>query len=121
MALNREYAAYVEDLLSPVGGVRVRPMFGGGGVFCGDLMFGLIADDMLYLKADDAFADDFAAEGMAAFTYEAKGRTMSLSYWQVPERIGDDQDELVAWAVRALKVARDAAAARPARKRKSAK
>ena len=121
MALNREYAAYVEDLLAPVGGVRVRPMFGGGGIFSGDLMFGLIVDDALYLKADDASAADFVAEGMAPFTYEAKTRMIRTSYWQVPDRLGDDQDELVVWARRALKVAIAAAAARPARKRASAK
>jgi len=106
MALNREYADYVEDLLQDLGGVRVRPMFSGGGVFCGDLMFALISDDTLYFKADEQTAPDFAAEGSEPFTYSGKGRTVSLGYWRAPERLSDDQDEMLAWAREALGTAR---------------
>ncbi len=35
------------------GPVTVRPMFGGAGIFRDGLMFALIADEVLYLKADE--------------------------------------------------------------------
>lgn len=106
MALNREYADYVEDLLADLGGVRVRSMFGGGGVFCGDLMFALISYDTLYFKADEQTAPGFAAEGSEPFTHTGKSRTVTLSYWRAPERIGDDQEAMLAWARGALGAAR---------------
>lgn len=106
MALNLEYADYVEDLLADLGGVRVRPMFGGGGVFCDGLMFALISDDTLYFKADEQTAPAFAAEGSEPFTYDGKSRTVTLSYWSAPDRLGDDQEEMLEWAREALDAAR---------------
>jgi DNA transformation protein len=84
-------------------------MFGGGGVFLDGLMLGLIADGTLYLKADDETRARFEAEGMAPFSYVKKsGRTTIMSFWQIPERLFDDPDELVAWARAAFAVARRA-------------
>jgi len=34
-------------------------MFGGVGIYCGDLFFGLIDDDTLYFKVDDSNRSDF--------------------------------------------------------------
>ena len=60
----------------------------------------------LYLKADALSARDFAAEGKGPFTYRPKGRVpLAMSYWEVPERLLDDPEELVTWARRAHAVA----------------
>ena len=48
------FFGYVEELLAPLGPVSVKRMFGGAGVYAGDVMFALISDDQLYLKVDDA-------------------------------------------------------------------
>jgi DNA transformation protein len=64
-------------------------------------MFALIADDTLYLKADAETEGDFSAEGSRPFEYRGKTRPVSLSYWQVPERLYEDADELAEWARRA--------------------
>jgi DNA transformation protein len=68
-------------------------------------MFGLIADDTLYLKADEATKRAFEAEGLATFAYESNGKTVALSYWRIPERLLDDPDEMLSWARIALGVA----------------
>ena len=49
------------DLFETVGKVGFRKMFGGLGVFRHGLMFALVADDTLYLKADETSAIAFKA------------------------------------------------------------
>jgi DNA transformation protein len=84
MALSANYKAFLEDLFSEFGPVEVRSMFGGAGIFADGVMLGLAADGALYLKADEIFAGEFAAEGKGPFTYQAKGRKpVSMSYWEV--------------------------------------
>jgi len=95
--------------------VSVRRMFGGAGIYADGVMFGLIADDTLYLKADEKTKRDFEAEGLGPFVYEGGGRTIAMSYWRIPERLLDDPDEMAAWARTALGVAQRAAAAKPKR------
>jgi DNA transformation protein len=81
-------------------------MFSGAGLYADGVMFAILVDDTLYLKADELFARAFAAEGKGPFTYRRKGRApVAMSYWEVPERLLDDPEELVAWARRAHAVA----------------
>jgi DNA transformation protein len=68
-------------------------------------MFGLVIDDTLYLKADDATKGTFEAEGLGPFLYSARGRSVAMSYWRAPERLLDDPEEMVGWARTALDVA----------------
>lgn len=118
MAVSEAFTAFVRDQLAGLGTVDMRRMFGGVGIFAGDVMFALIADDVLYLKVGEASRAEFEAEGMAPFSYQtAGGRNTIMSYWQCPERLYDEPDELRAWAEQALAVAR--ATVRPKRARKA--
>jgi DNA transformation protein len=82
-------------------------MFGGVGVYAGDLFFALIADDTLYFKVDDATRGDFEARGSDPFRpYGEAGETMQ--YYRVPEDLLEDAEELCVWAERAIGVARRA-------------
>lgn len=105
-------AEFLCDALRPLGPVTAKRMFSGAGLFCDGLMFGLIFGDALYLKADATSQPAFAAEGMTAFVYEAKGRKVALGYWRAPERLLDETDDLVAWSRIALAVARQKAQAK---------
>ena len=97
----------LEDELRSLGPVQARRMFGGFGLFAGDLMFALISDDVLYFKVDDELRPRFEAEGLEAFSYDrAGGRRVIMSYWRAPERLLDDADELREWARAALAAAR---------------
>jgi len=49
---EKEFVTYVVDLMQSIGPVRAKGMFGGHGIFLEGLMFGLIADSVLYLKVD---------------------------------------------------------------------
>jgi DNA transformation protein len=119
MSASDSFADFLKDLLGGLGDVTVRRMFGGSGVFCDGLMFAIVADDALFLKADDGNRAAFEAEGLEPLTYEAKGRTIVLPYWQVPERLFDEPEEMLAWARDALAAARRASAKKPKAKRKA--
>lgn len=98
--------AHLTDVLRPLGGVAARRMFGGAGLFRDGLMFGLISDEVLYLKADAATVPDFEAEDLGPFTYGTKnGDRVLTSYWRAPERLLDDDDEMREWCRRATEVA----------------
>ncbi|MCX5571004.1 TfoX/Sxy family protein [Kaistia nematophila] len=110
---------YLAELFEPVGGVRIRRMFGGLGFFRDGLMFGIWQDDTIYLKADDATRPAFEAEGCGPFVYGSKnGRETSLSYFRMPERLLDDTDELRDWALKAIDVAIRANARKPSGKKR---
>ena len=112
MAVSREFRDFIEELLAGFGPVQIKRMFGGAGVYADGMMFALIADDTLYLKADDGNRAAFEAEGMSPFMYQGRGKTIATSYWRVPERLLDDPDEIADWARGAF-----AAAGRHAKKR----
>lgn len=117
MAVSDEYKEFVAEQLEPLGPVRIRNMFGGAGVYLDDLMFGLISSETLYFKIDERNRADYEAEGMEAFTVElTRGGTGSFSYYEVPERLYDDPDELVQWARKALDAALAAKSDKPKKK-----
>jgi len=105
VAPRSEFTNYVLDQLAPLGPIAVRRMFGGAGVFLDGRMFALLADDMLYLKADDLTRPEFETAGMARFTYETKGRPKSMSYYGVSEDMLDDAETLCVWARKAVEAA----------------
>jgi DNA transformation protein len=101
---------FIRELFAPFRPVTVRRMFGGAGLFCDGLMFGLVFDGAIFLKVDEASIPDFEREGAKPFVYtraKSPGRVgrASLAYWRLPERLYDDPDELAVWAGRALAIA----------------
>ncbi|TGD98006.1 TfoX/Sxy family protein [Methylobacterium nonmethylotrophicum] len=113
--------AFLEEMLAPLGGVALRRMFGGLGLFRDGLMFGLVARDVLYFKAAPDETAAFAAEGGAPFSYATRdGRTTTIaSYWRAPERLNDDPEEFLLWARRACAAAEGADRVKPAGRRKA--
>lgn len=113
------FHAFVQELFEGLGPVRIRRMFGGAGIYAGDVMFGLIDDDTIYLKTDEALKAELAAEGSTGWVYSrAPGKWEETSYWRLPESALDDPDEAAAWARKALAVASaKATPKRPRRKR----
>lgn len=92
-------------------------MFGGVGIYADGVMFALIADEIIYLKADDETADAFEQEGLAPFTYSKKpGRQAVMSYRRMPDRCYDDPDEMALWAARAFDAASRKKASAPKKK-----
>ena len=107
MPPSEGFKDFIKDQLAGFGPVSIRNMFGGAGVYADGVMFAILAEDVLYLKADEASARAFAAEGMGPFTYTPKDKPpVAMSYWEVPPRLLEEPDELAEWAREAHRIAR---------------
>jgi DNA transformation protein and related proteins len=121
---------FIRELFAPFRPVAVKRMFGGIGIYAEGLMFGLVFDDVIYLRVDETSIPGFEREGSVPFVYPfastMSGRP-SRHFWRLPERLYDDPDELAVWAGRALAIAeqrkgapRGRAKKKPAAKRRRA-
>ena len=107
MPVSDEFIDYVIDQLAAWADVSVRKMFGGAGLYCEGKMFGLIADDVAYLKVDDSNREDFIKAGSSPFIpYPDKVKTTIMSYYEIPVDVLEDRDQLAVWSERSLAIAR---------------
>lgn len=109
MSRNEGFVQYiVEEVMGDIHGVSSRGMFGGYGLYKDGVIFALIADDVLYFKVDESNRPDYEELDSKPFTYEAKGhKPMVMSYWEVPERVMENSEELALWIEKAVSVSRN--------------
>ena len=106
MPVSEDFLDYLVDQLSEWGEVYAKRMFGGAGLFRGGLMFGLVADDIAYLKVDDRNIDKFLEAGSAQFK-PYPDKPMVMSFWEIPADILEDRDKLSEWAEESLNIQKD--------------
>ena len=99
------FKEFVLDQLSALPDVRAKAMFGAHGLYSGDHFFAILDEGRLFFKTDAQSEKEFTARGMPPFTYQSKGKTMTMSYHEVPPDVLENAPELVAWARLAIKVA----------------
>jgi DNA transformation protein len=90
--MSQEFVEYITEMLEPFGNIKARKMFGGYGIYKNMLMFALISDDELYFKADLETAKYFKSQDLEPFTYQAKGKLITLSYYKIPPEIIEDAE-----------------------------
>jgi len=117
------------EMLSQLGPVRVRRMFGGQGLYVDDLFMAIIDDGQLFLKSDEANRERFDAAGCVPFIFPNKdGEAVVTSYRRPPEEALESPPLMLPWARLAMEAALRAAnakkpkapAKRPAAKKASA-
>ena len=94
-------------------------MFGGAGIYCNGAIFAISADDDIWFKVDDVTRAEFEAAGLHPFEVEMNGKTGTMSYYNAPEEIYDDNDALRHWTGLALDAS--ARARKPAKKKTAKK
>jgi DNA transformation protein and related proteins len=105
MKIKTEFADYIVESLSTLNGeIYSKRMFGGFGIFCNNQMFAIIANDELYFKTNETLSEEYKKQDLAPFTYMRKDKEISLSYFQAPESILDDQAALSSWAKRSIEI-----------------
>lgn len=100
-----EYTEYLQDLLRPLGHIRLRRMFGGYGIYADDLFFALVINEQLYFKVDAQTRVQFEAAGLEEWVYEKNGKPIHMNYFRPPEAVFDEEDELLVWGKLAMAAA----------------
>jgi DNA transformation protein len=111
MRSSDSFRAFVVEQLAGVRELHARAMFGGVGLYAGDVFFGIIAADTLYLKTNDTNRAAYEEAGSKPFRPYAD-RAMAMPYYNVPLSVLEDADTLTVWARRAVAVARTTKAAK---------
>ncbi len=115
---------FLIDLFSDFGPVTIRRMFSGYGISADGTNFALSLRAGLYFRADETTIPQFEAEGSKPFQYQQRksGKVVTVnSYWELPARLFDEQEELTTWARAALAAAQRATVSKRPRSRKKAK
>jgi DNA transformation protein and related proteins len=117
MAYDPDFGEWVREHFAALGPLEIKRMFGGAAVYANGLIFALLDDGVIWLKADEVNAPLLAQAGARQFTYPAKdGREMAMAYWSLPESALDDPDEAADWARQSIDAALRKAAAKKPRK-----
>jgi len=101
MAVSNDFIEFIIDQLSGFGEVTVRKMFGGAGLYQEGKMFGLVSDDVAFLKVDDTTRPKFEAAGSEPFSPYTDKPAMT-SYFEIPPDILENPAELSVWAAESL-------------------
>ena len=113
MPNTADFIAWVIELARPTARVTARAMFGGHGLYADGIIFGVVIDDTLYLKADAENRHEFAALGLEPFVYTSRnGERTAMSYHRAPEEALENPDAMAHW-LRSAMGASLRAAARP--------
>lgn len=106
MAVSESFKEYVVEQLAELGFVTVKKMFGGAGIYYEGLIFGILADDILYFKVDDSNKTDYVMAGMNPFK-PFDDKPMVMPYYEVPVDVLENREQLAEWAMKALFVSRN--------------
>jgi len=102
MPNSQSFVEHALDLVSAIGPVSARAMFGGHGLYCDGVMFGLLDDDELFLKTDAECRAFFVDAGCRMWTYPGMNQT---SYYRPPDDAHESSEAMLPWAL----LSRDAA------------
>ena len=105
LAVSDAFRRFVLDQLEGLDDVSARSMFGGVGLYCGEVFFGILARDTLFLKVDDETRAIYEAAGMRPFK-PYQDRPTTMKYYAVPVEVLESSVELVRWARNAVVAAR---------------
>ena len=103
MAVSNDFLEYILDQLSAWGEVTARRMFGGAGLYRDGKMFGLVANNVAYLKVDETNRDKYLEAGSAPFKPFPNRPTM-LSFFEIPPDIFESPEELIEWSEESLSI-----------------
>jgi len=103
MASSSDFIAYVLDQLSDWGNVYQKRMFSAIGLFQNDLMFGLIYNDMVFLKIDETNKKKFI-EANSKPLIIFKSKSTVPSFYELPIDVLENADEFVFWAKESLEI-----------------
>ena len=103
MAVSNDFLEYIQDQLREWGEISVRRMFGGAGLWRDGKMFGLVADDVVYLKVDETNRGKYEAACSSPLKPFDDHKTV-LSFYEVPPDIFESPVEFTEWVDESLTI-----------------
>jgi len=91
------YIDFLIEHFEPIGEVTARAMFGGHGLYCDGIFFALVANNAVFLKADDVNRPDFETLGLKPFR-PFEDQLVVMQYYEAPAEMFEDADALKHWA-----------------------
>ncbi|MBF1995976.1 TfoX/Sxy family DNA transformation protein [Serratia symbiotica] len=91
---------------SELGCITTRSQFGGYGLLAEGVMFAVISDGELYLRATASLEPAFRARGMVNMIYFKRGVPITMRYYLVDESLWRTRNELISLAWQAVREAR---------------
>ncbi len=101
---DESFNQFVREQLAGLPGIEFRRMFGGHGLYRGEVFFGIAFRGRLYFKTDDRTRPAYEAAGMGMFQPSAK-QCLS-AYFEVPAAVLENAELLCEWAGRAVEAAK---------------
>lgn len=106
MSPKTEYADYIVELLEPIGWLRTSRFFGGIAISRDTVQFAMVMENTLYFVVDDETRPTYAQAGMQPFSYSTKkGRVQVKRYFEVPDEVLADAEQLRQWAKESIRMA----------------
>lgn len=119
MSVSPTFRTFALEQLGRVASdIRARSMFGGVGIYSGQLFFALIDDDVVYLKVDDTNRPDFEARGLGPFQPFGDGGEV-MQYYALSADLLEDAESLEEWVEKAIAVAQRKKSRKPTVRRKA--
>lgn len=117
MAYDSGFGDWVHEHFAALEPLEIKRMFGGAAVYSQGLIFALLDDGVVWLKADETNQPLLEKAGARQFTFPGKdGEPMAMAYWSLPDSAVDDADEAIVWARRSIDAALRKAATKKPRK-----
>lgn len=92
---------FVLEQLAALEGQRCKRMFGGHGLYSGEMFFGILFDGRLYFKTHPDTLPDYLAVDASVFAPSEK--QVLKNYREVPVEILEDAVQLTSWARKAAR------------------
>jgi DNA transformation protein len=93
--MSNSFKDYILEQLSGLE-VKIRPMFGGFGLYLESKFFGIISEDQLFFKVSANSKKDYEKLGSKPFAPSPK-QTLK-NYYEVPSEIINNSNKLKEWA-----------------------
>jgi DNA transformation protein len=90
---------FVLEQLASLPGLRCKRMFGGYGLYAGEVFFGIVFDGRLYFKTHPSTLAEYLEHHAAVFAPSEK--QVLKNYREVPVDILEDSERLSLWARKA--------------------
>jgi DNA transformation protein len=84
-----------QEYLAPLGHVDYRSQFGGYSLAIEDVVFGIVSEGELYLRACEETEGYFVNKSSPSLIYSKRGKPVILNYFRVGDELWRDPDRLL--------------------------